>query len=245
MLHTNHAMSVGHIDMSFRLDISSVIPPPVNNADFKEHTILHSSRKPSQMTMMGFKLRLFQLSNRICRQLSEHIDVTSLNVFNDEVAAEQKQWDAVFLLDGEPSILDTSSYAHWCILQLYAHQLFLLLHRPFCRGCDNSCFLPSSRIKCLTSGAALIDIHRKFLELPRLRAYRWYAYGMTGLYAIHGAVVLALCLLEGNTENWDTAPYFAIFIETVTRIEKLRCHSSISAKAYPMLCQLKYDFGPL
>lgn len=116
MLHTNHAMSVGHIDMSFRLDISSVIPPPVNNADFKEHTILHSSREPSQMTMMGFKLRLFQLSNRICRQLSEHIDVTSLNVFDDEVAAEQKQWDAVFLLDEEPSILDTSSYAHWCIL---------------------------------------------------------------------------------------------------------------------------------
>jgi hypothetical protein len=53
------------------------------------------------------------------------------------------------------------------------------------------------------SGAALLDLHGQFLELPRLRQYRWYVFGMTSLTAMHGAMALASCLLEGVNIDLD------------------------------------------
>jgi hypothetical protein len=163
-----------------------------------------------------------------------------LSTLDAEIAREQQQWDYTFLLNGSPSLLDTFSYAHWCILQLYAHQLYLLLHRPSCLRRHEADFLPASRSKCLTSGAALIDLHRQFLILPRLRHYRWYVYGLTGSCAVHGAVALASCLLDGADEVVDSAHYRAIFNDAVQRIESLQDRGNIYRKAYPVLRHLQY-----
>ncbi|CAN9245207.1 unnamed protein product [Alternaria alternata] len=140
------------------------------------------------------------------------MDRISLTSLGAEIAEEQQRWDSTFLMDGSPSLLDTSSYAHWCILQL---------------------------TKCLTSGAALIDLHRQFLELHQLRHYRWYVYGLTGSYAVHGAVALASCILDDANGVADSAPYRAVFDAAVYRIELLQNLSSVYQKAYPVLRHLQ------
>ncbi|PYH98629.1 hypothetical protein BO71DRAFT_370650 [Aspergillus ellipticus CBS 707.79] len=149
------------------LNIQVTMPADVNDIDIHEDAILPPSSQPTQMSMMRFKIQLFQLSSKICRHLSSEsrLDEAALNTYDTEIANEQQQWDAVFLLDGLPSVLDTSSYAHWCILQLYAHQLYLLLHRPFCKS-RGPCFQPTSRAKCISSGAALLGIPSPILRSP-------------------------------------------------------------------------------
>jgi hypothetical protein len=239
MLHTYQAISFQDIDIGYLLNIPATMPADVNDTDVQENIVVPSTMKPTQMSVTMFKLRLFRLSSRLCRQLSDRIDRSLLATLDAEVAEEQRRWDLTFLVDGLPSLLDTSSYAHWCILQVYAHQLYLLLHRPSCLRRSGTHFLPASRTKCLTSGAALIDLHRQFLELHRLRHYRWYVCGLTGSYAVHGAVALASCILDDVNGNTDLAPYREIFDATVQRVELLQNLSSVYEKAYPVLRHLQ------
>ncbi|RJE25249.1 hypothetical protein PHISCL_02399 [Aspergillus sclerotialis] len=203
------------------------MPEDVNDNDIKECDISAPSSQPTQMSLMRFKIQMFQLSTKICRHLSsssKHNEAL-LSLFDSQVAEEQRQWDTIFLLDGSPSLLDSSSYAHWCILQLYAHQLYLLLHRPFCKP-HSPCFRSASRAKCIISGTALLDVHRLLYELPRLRHYRWLLSGLTSFYAIHGAIALASCLLD-EPDTVDLSPYRPDFDAAVARIYKLRNKSHV------------------
>ena len=233
-------MAYQDIDMGYLLNIPATMPADIDDCEVQENIVVRPSTRPTQMSVTMFKLRLFRLSSRLCRQLSDRIDRTLLATLDAEIGEEQRRWDSKFLVDGSPSLLDTSSYAHWCILQLYAHQLYLLLHRPSCLRRHEACFLPDSRTKCLTSGAALIDLHRQFLELHQLRHYRWYVYGLTGSYAVHGAVALASCILDDANGVADSAPYHAVFNAAVHRIESLQNLSSVYQKAYPVLRHLQY-----
>jgi hypothetical protein len=239
MLHTYQVIAYQDIDMGILLNIPATMPADVDDTNVQENIVIQSSMRPTQMSVTMFKLRLFRLSSRLCRQLSDRMDRTLLTTLDAEIAEEQQRWDLTFLIDGSPSLLDTSSYAHWCILQLYAHQLYLLLHRPSCLRRNEAYFLPASRTKCLASGAALIDLHRQFLELHQLRHYRWYVYGLTGSYAVHGAVALASCILDDANGVADSAPYRAVFDAAVHRIESLQNLSSVYQKAYPVLRHLQ------
>lgn len=205
---------------------------------------LLSARPSAGMQVMGFKIRLFRLTARICSNSfdSSRLDNSAVDALDAEVAAEQALWDAAFLHDGLPSVLDTVSYAHWCFLQFYAHQLYLLLHRPFCRvrvtdetGMGSSRYRQSSRHRCITSGAALLELHRRYDEVPRLRHHRWAVYGMLGSCTVHGAMALASCLLDDQDDMMDLAPYRRSFDAAVDLVGKLQNHSTIYTKAYPIL----------
>ena len=173
------------------------------------------------MSLMKFKIRFFQLSTRICGHISDPstFDEVSLHHFNKEIAEEQRLWDSTFLVDGSPSVLGSASYAHWCILQTYAHQLYLVIHRPFHHS-QSPRFLPASREKCIESSTALLDIHRLLYELPRLRYYKWIVNGMTSFNALHGAVALASCLLD-KPDSLDMKPYWAAFELTSQLVENM------------------------
>jgi hypothetical protein len=238
MLHTYQAISYQDIDMSFLLNLPAQMPADVNDCDILETVIRPPSTQPTQMSVMMFKIRLFQLSGRVLSQISGTLNEATLIALDEEVAAEQQKWSSTFLSDGSPSILEASSYAHWCILQLYAHQLYLLLHRSFCHSRNAFHFRPASLTRCLTSGAALLDLHGKLLELPRLRQYRWYVFGMTSLAAVHGAVALASCLLEGTDSNDSSSNYHSIFDAAVLRIQSLQDRSPICLKSMPLLLHL-------
>ncbi|KAJ5871838.1 uncharacterized protein N7529_004191 [Penicillium soppii] len=225
--------------MSALLNLDAIMPADVNDNDIKCDTILAPSSQPTQMSLMKFKIQMFQLSTKICRHLASQSkeDEATLSIFDRQVAGEQSQWDAIYLLDGSPNLLDSSGYAHWCILQLYAHHLYLLLHRPFCKP-RSSQFRSASRAKCIVSGKALLDVHHQFCDLPRLRHYRWLVAGLTSFYAIHGAMAIASCLLD-EAENLELSPYRAEFDAAVERIDKLRGSSQICAQAYPILNHLQ------
>lgn len=238
MLHTYQAISFRDVNMSLLLNTEATMPADVNDVDIRDDTILPPSSKPTQMSVMKFKFRMFQLSSKICHRLStkSRLDEATLNHFDGLISEQQQSWDTVFLLDGSPSILDTSSYAHWCILQLYAHQLYLLIHRPFCKPRGPS-FRPTSRAKCISSGAALLDIHRQFYDLPRLRHYRWFVYGLVSFYAIHGAMALVSCLLDEHDAHESS--YYSMFTVAVARFDSLQSKSQICIKACPILRHLQ------
>ena len=118
MLHTNQVMAYQDIDMGFLLNIPATMPADIDDCDVQENLVVRTSTRPTQMSVTMFKLRLFRLSSRHCRQLSDRIDRTLLATLDAEIGEEQRRWDSTFLVDGSPSLLDTSSYAHWCILQV-------------------------------------------------------------------------------------------------------------------------------
>ncbi|QKX63057.1 uncharacterized protein TRUGW13939_10225 [Talaromyces rugulosus] len=249
LLHTYQAIMFRDVDIAWLTKLPAVMPANVNDKDVQEHVVGRPSSQPTQMSVMIFKLRLFQLSNRICSRISNptQLDETTLVLLDAEIAAEQEKWDTTFLSQGRPSLLDASSNAYWSILQLYAHHLYLLIHRPFCRSNSNSSpskYRPESKTRCIRSGAALLDFHRQLCEDQRLRHYRWLVYGMTSSYALHGAVALASCLLDRTGENFDCSPYRAAFDAAILRVEKLQDRSPICKKAYPILRHFQTMLSP-
>jgi len=241
LLHTYQAILFRDIDMSSLIHDYTTMPANVNDADILNNRILQPSTQPTQMSVMIFKISLLRLSAHICRELSAVTPLTEgrLVTLDAEIASEQQRWASVFLVDGAPSLLDSSSYALWCGLDVYAHQLYLLLHRPFSRPANRPIYRPQSRQKCIASSLVLLDIHRKWTELPRFRSYRWYAYGVVGSCALHGAVTLASCLLERTDQETDTSAERKAFDAAVQRLSKLQKRSSLYIKAYPVLRQLQ------
>ena len=241
LLHTYQAILFRDVNISSLLEREGMVPADVNDSDIQDDSIHQPSSQPTQMSVIMYKLRIFELSRRICHRLSNDakLDELTLTSFDSEIAQEQAKWDAKFLIDGKPSVLDIASYAYWCILQQYAHQLYLLIHRAFCRPRPGGGPCRSeSQLKCITSGAALLEIHRQLYAVPRLRHYRWYVCGMTSFCALHGAVALASCLLT-PPGTFDSSPYRAAFDSAVEQIENLRIRSPICVKAYPILRHLQ------
>lgn len=246
-LHTYQGMLFRDVDMSYLLNIKAPLPADVNDSDITDEGIsLPSNRsEPTQMSVMIAKVRLFRLSTEICRHISgpSRLDQGLLHEFDAAIAEEQKRWDATYMIDGQPSILDSTSYAHWCVLQTYAHHLYLLLHRPFHHSKALE-FLPTSRERCISSSAALISIHRQLYEAPLLRNYLWLLNGPTTLKALHGAVALSSCLLDDmpsadNNQGYDLESFREEIENTALRIESFSGRSNICSKAHRILHRLQ------
>lgn len=240
-------MSFKDVEVLHITNKETPLPADVNDSDISDDLVMPASTIPTQMSTMRYKVSLHQLSARICRAVSSQdpLSETQLAVLEAEIADEQRKWDKTFLPEGSPSVLETSSYAQWCLLQLYANQLYLLLHRQFCRigaGTSTSSTV-ASKNKCIVAGAAMLDIHRQLFESPRLRHLRWYMDGLTSFCAFHGAVALATCLLGWEGEPLQQEAYRTTFDAAVSRIQQLQQRSQICKKAYPILLQLQYvDF---
>lgn len=242
-LHTYQSILFRDVDMSFLLNIKTTMPADVNDSDITESGISppSNSHKPTQMSVMISKVRLFRLSTEICHHISgpSRLDPVLSN-FDAAIAVEQKHWDDTFLsTQGSPSILDCS-YAHWCILQTYAYHLYLLLHRPFHHS-QKPCFKPSSRERCIASAATLISIHRQLYEAPLLRNYLFLLNGVTSLKALHAAVALDSCLLD-MPEGFDAAPYREELENLLSRMQEFSTRSSVCAKGCRILRHLQCVF---
>jgi hypothetical protein len=66
------------------------------------------------------KVRLLRLSTEICRHISgrSRLDQHLMLEIDRAIAKEQKQWDLTYMVDGSPSILDSTSYAYWYVCRL-------------------------------------------------------------------------------------------------------------------------------
>lgn len=237
-LHTYQAILFRDIDMSFLLNIKTTMPANVNDSDITGQGVLQSSSKPTHMSVMISKVRLFRISAEICHHISSpsRLDPILLKQLDEAIRNEQQRWDLIYMKNGSPSILD-ASFAHWCVLQTYAHHLYLLLHRPFHHS-QKPCFIPSSRQKCITSAVAMISIHRQLYEVPLLRGFYWLLNGVTSLKALHAAVALNSCLLD-MPSTFDTSTQREELEKLTIRMEALSHRSTICKKANHILRHLQ------
>ncbi|KAM0336036.1 hypothetical protein ACHAPQ_004525 [Fusarium lateritium] len=239
IIHTYQALCFRDIDLTFLVNMKATMPAWVNDSDITEHSITDvSSQSPSRltdMTLIKFQVRLFQLSTQICSHISsgDKLNQTLLHQYDAAVSKEQTEWDSVYLVNGGRSILNTAGYAHWCTLQTYAHQLYLLLHRPFHSSRSNH-FRSESREKCIQSGLALLDIHHQFFELPRLKCYRWLVKGAISCNALHGAVALTSCMLDMPGDS-DLTEHISAIDAAVVRMEALKMKSPACSNVYRVL----------
>ncbi|EEU38697.1 uncharacterized protein NECHADRAFT_101146 [Fusarium vanettenii 77-13-4] len=240
ILHTDQTLLYRDIDLSSLANMKATMPADANDDEIQEHAILTppaqaSSRRVTHMSLIRFHFQLFQLSTRVHSHVSgpNQLNEAALGPFDAEISAQQQQWDSLYLVNGARSILDTAGYAHWCILQTYAHQLYLLLHRPFHHS-RSTRFRPESRDRCAQSGLALLDIHRQFFQLPRLKCYRWLVNGTISCNALHGAVALTSCLLDMPNDA-DFTEHLAVIDAAVVRLECLKRKSPACSHIYPIL----------
>jgi hypothetical protein len=246
MLRTYQTISFRGTDVLNITTDEAPLPSDVNDMDITKERVSPASTKPTQMSSMYFKVKIHRLSARICKALSskEALSEVQLALFDAEIATEQGEWDSTFLLDGCPNLLETSSHAQWCLLQLYANQLYLLLHRQFCRvgSKTSSSSTEASKAKCMMAGAALLDIHSQLWESPRLRHLRWYMDGLASFCAFHGAVAMATCLIDWGGEVFEQEPYRSAFDAAVSRFQQLQERSRVCKRAYPVLLQLQHVY---
>ncbi|OAL46277.1 hypothetical protein IQ07DRAFT_575326 [Pyrenochaeta sp. DS3sAY3a] len=229
-LHTYQAILFRESHMSFLLDITGSFPADSNDADMNEGGITRISNQPTQMVVMILKLSAFRLSTRICSHTTgpSRLDWNLVKALDDSIAQEQASWDQTFLVDGHPSLLD-NTYAYWCILQAYAYQLYLLLHRPFYLS-QSANFRPESRDRYITSSLALLDIHQQLYELPLLKHYRWLIDGVVTSKALHGAAALTSIIL-GTPDAPDTTSNLAELGRFLERIEARATRSPVCSRA--------------
>jgi hypothetical protein len=195
------------------------------------------------MTYMLCKYQIYDIASRICRQVLEKPSLGAVAALDREIAVEQQKWDKKFLQDRTSSSLLANHRALWNILQGCAHQLYLLLHRPYMLATPGYTFLPSSRERCRSSAETLIKIHTEFYEDPQLRSYKWYINGLGSFYALHGAVILAKFLIDGqNSSDLDSHRLQVSFDTLIIRFEELSARSVVCARSLSLLRCLQYVF---
>lgn len=246
-LHTHQAMLFRDVDIKSLLE---TLPPQHMDDLQRSRGEVSATPIPGQPTgtmIMDIKMTLFNLAGRICNRdatVSEPSE-DSLNALDAEISERREVWSAQFLQDGSASVLDPCSYSHWCMFEMYANQLYLHLHRPFSRVRSTDGpprYRQSSKWRCITAGTALLDIQRRYVELPRLRHHRWSIFGMNATFTVHGALALASSILDASEHSWDLSSYRLAFDAAVDRIETLQHQSAIYHKAYPILRHIQYVF---
>ncbi|KAF5528863.1 hypothetical protein FMEXI_14497 [Fusarium mexicanum] len=246
MLYTYQGILFRDVDLSFLLTLPSPMPAEVDDSDIHVDTLQKPMTYPNSMSLMKFKLRLFELSTQVCSRLSNSstFDETAMNHFDTLIGAEQQQWASAFLPSGYPSFFDTAGFAYWCILETYAYQLYLLIHRPFYHS-QSPQFLPSSRKRYAKSSVAMLETFEKLCELPTLRPYRWLVNGMTSFNALQGVVALAACLIDKHGQEGTTASHEAVFDAAVLRIKSLQKTSPVCERAYPTIQAIQIQISTL
>ncbi|CAH0027281.1 unnamed protein product [Clonostachys rhizophaga] len=244
-LHTYQGILFRDVDMSFLLNIKASLPTDVDDANITEDGIsqTRNHQGSTQMTMMRYKIRLFQLSVEICRHISgpARLNQDSLRSFDRAIAEEQQQWDLMYTIDGFPNILNSTSYAHWSVLQTYAHHLYLLIHQPFSHS-KSLHFLPESQKRCINSSISLLFIHKQIFEAPLLRNYLWLLSGVTSLKALHAAVALNSCiqdLASVSNSGHDLEAYKLEIEGLATRMKSLSDRSDICFRGCRMIAHLQ------
>lgn len=70
MLHTYQAILFRDVNVTALSEMEPKMPADVNDSDIQDDVILQPSSQPKQMSVIMFKLRLFEISSRVCDHLS-------------------------------------------------------------------------------------------------------------------------------------------------------------------------------
>jgi hypothetical protein len=237
MLYTIQNTILGNPDPSWPHNHQVQLPLDANDDEITVAGVQKLGQGPTQMSYLLFKFRLYNLTASICSQVfncaaPSRITIQSLDA---QICLAQESWDSRYLADSTFAALPTHHAMHLHILQGYAHQLFLLLHRPFFAESAVDLEIPNeSQIRSIASAEALLDIHRLLCDNPRFRPYKWYTYGLGSFHAFHAATVLAVALfMPLYRRQWHQ---FRISLQDcLARMSELAPRSTICRKATKIL----------
>jgi len=136
MLHTISAVSFDNVQIPSLTEHDTELPADLNDIDIQVHGVSQASSSPTQMSYMLYKFRLYRLSTRVCELVRKPVAMIAYNDILEldmAIAVEQSVWDERYLRDGGSCKVERHNQAQWNILHMYAHQMYLLLHRSFFR----------------------------------------------------------------------------------------------------------------
>jgi len=246
MLYTIQSAIMGNPDPTFRTSSSVKLPADVNDTDITLTMIQDPMAGPTQMSYLLFKFSLYNLTNQICRETFSSFEPRHSVIQNldQQICLAQETWDGRYIADSTFEELPTHHAVHLHILHAYAHQLFLLLHRPFFARSILGLEIPNeSQIRCIASAEALLDIHRILVTTPEYRLYMWYTNGLGSFHAFHAAAVLAVALLMPIYRP-QYRKFRGMLEDTLGRFEKMARRSKICEKGSRILRFLLCVFFP-
>jgi hypothetical protein len=158
-----------------------------------------------------------------------------------DIGKESRKVHAKFYSDGETGQLQNHHIVQRHILEMYTHQLYLLLHRPFFDpGRNEEQEASRSREKCVTSAKVLVESYRDFFQNPQFKDFKWFGIGIGSFLAFHGAVALSASIMDGKEDSSvSLAEVTSLLDETMERFEQLTERSAICAKGLPILQYLR------
>jgi hypothetical protein len=232
MLYTIQSTMMGNPDPTFRASASVKLPADVNDQDITILEIQDPLPGPTQISYLLFKFSLYDLTSQICRETfsSSEPSRSVIQNLDQQICLAQETWDSRYISDSTFETLPTH----------HAHQLFLLLHRPFFARSILGLEIPNeSQIRCIASAEALLDIHKTLSTTPEFRPYMWYTNGLGSFHAFHAAAVLAVALLMPIYRP-QYRKFRGVLEETLGRFEKMAGRSRICEKAAKIVRVLLY-----
>ncbi|KAE8446429.1 hypothetical protein EG329_012034 [Mollisiaceae sp. DMI_Dod_QoI] len=237
MLYTIQNTILGNLDPSWKVTYEVQLPADVNDTDITLAGIQEHLGGPTQMSYLLFKFKLYDLTTKICHETfsSSEPSRQAIQQLDQQICLTQETWDSRYLTDSTFDSLPVHHTMHLHILQAYAHQLFLLLHRPFFAQSILGLDVPNeSQIRCIASAEALLDIYRIISETPNFRPYMWYTNGIGSFHAFHAAAVLAVALLMPIYKP-QYQKFKRTLHETLARFEASTARSKICEKSARIL----------
>jgi hypothetical protein len=213
------------------------LPADVNDVDISPAGIQQNLGGPNQMSYLLFKFNLYDLTAKICRQTFSSLEPSrqAIQQIDRQICLAQEAWDSRYLADLTIEALPICRAVQLHILHICAHQLFLLLHRPFFAQSILGLDIPNeSQIRCIASAEALLDIHRTLSETEDFRPYMWYTNGLGSFHAFHAATVLAVALLMPIYKP-QYQKFKRVLNETFARLEACAVRSKICKKSARIL----------
>ncbi|KKY17120.1 putative c6 zinc finger domain-containing protein [Diplodia seriata] len=232
MLYTIQNISCGNIHQLQTATSSAVrLPANLDDDDLAAAAAAPSSNlappaespRPTEMTYMLFKYRLYELCSRICDPIigagSRPVSPDVVAGLESDIQRERETWVSRYYYNNDENTYNNSSHQHHLLpahqrLQLhildgYSHQLTLLLHRPAFVNAPNDNnsttssggfdVSSSSRKKCIEAALAELalhaTLHRDGDGAALFAPYRWYGRGVASFHAFHAAVVLVAIIV--------------------------------------------------
>lgn len=247
MLHTIQSTTFGNPDLLSLSNYDVSLPLDLNDSDISTTTILQCSSQPSEMSYVLLKFRLYHLTSKICEQVfgPSQPSRSIIMSLDHEIGKKYREVQTKFQTDCNSGRLQNHHVVQRHILEMYTHQLYLLLHRPFCDRGNDELGRFFSRDKCLASARVLVEHHRSFFDDPTFEDFRWFGLGIASFLAFHGAVALAACLMQqGHDRPVDSSELVGFIDEITARFKFVAERSAICSQSWPILQYLRSVTNP-
>lgn len=241
MLYMLQNTSLGHIGPDHHhSNVDVRLPADLNDSDIRagEQSLPLPSGRPTQMSYLLFKFRLYDISSEMSALVLNTSDPASTLIaqMDQRILDEQQVWGDKYVAHYSGR-LPPHHNAHLNILHGYAHQMTLLLHHQAMRytPTDTESYNRSA-LRCKDSAREIIKIHKDFFCDVELSPFGWYLRGIGSFHAFHAAVSL-IAIVASSSWNDDDSIIF-IIRDCTERFETLSSASQICRKAAPVLRHL-------